>query len=412
MNEEVIYPKYRWFVLFVLIVVTAVGCMTMIAPAPLVAEISKSVGVSLGETTALTMMSVMLATFFSAVLSGFLIDKIGFTRNWIIGLSIQIIVPILMYFYTYTANEVLLMRILQGIGMGPINTVIATVCAQWFKYEERTYVAAVQGFSVWLGISLGLIYTPTMFEATGSWHTALAFSGLPAFIALIFVLIVHYGPKPPAKPDSIGVKTTETGNFKLVLLSPAIFMAFLLLFLDQFYMQAFNDMAPGFYAADQPVGLGLGPMGAGSRLMWAGYASMIGGLVCPIVVEKIFKGKPRVPLFIVCTLSAVLVYVLRFLTPDSGSLLITLPAAALFCSAFVNPTVFGFIAKHYPENVVGRLGGFATSMGALGSMAGLAAGSTALHITGFYDTSMTILATVVFLGGLTVRFLKPPKTLQ
>jgi hypothetical protein len=39
------YPAYRWFVLVSLVVVTTAGAMTMIAPAPLVGEIAKDLGV-------------------------------------------------------------------------------------------------------------------------------------------------------------------------------------------------------------------------------------------------------------------------------------------------------------------------------------------------------------------------------
>jgi MFS family permease len=405
-----IYPKFRWFILFSLIIITATGTMTMIAPSPLVGEISKSIGTSLGETTAITMMVVMTSTFIFAILSGFVVDKIGFALTWIIGLSIQMIASLLMYHLSATSGGLILVRALQGMGMGPINAVIAAVCAQWFKYNERTYVAAVQGISVWLGISFGLIYTPAMFKLFGNWHTALAMSAVPPAVSLIFALIIFFGPKSPVKlvPEATEAKDAHKKDFKLSLATSAIYVLFIMALFEAWYQQAFNDMAPGFYAVAAPVGLGLGPVGAGMKLTWAGYASILGTMVAPFIVEQVFKGKPRVPLTASCSIAAMLVLGMMFLTKESGAVLILLPCGMLFFSSIVNPTIYGYISKHYPDSVVGRLGGTTTGLAALGSVLGLAAGSTALHVTGFYTVSNIILAVVVFIAGVSAGFLKEP----
>ena len=406
-----VYPKFRWFVLISLVIITASGTMTMIAPSPLVPTISKDLGITLGQTTASTMMVVMASTCIVAILSGFVIDKIGFVLTWIIGLSVQIIASILINPLSSTAGGLIVGRALQGMGMGPINAVIAAVCAQWFKYNERTYVAAVQGVSVWLGISFGLIFTPAMYEFFGNnWHRALAMSAVPPAVGMIFALIIFFGPKPPAKlvPENAEAKETHKKDFKLSLGTSAIWVLFIMALFEAWYQQAFNDMAPGFYAADTPVGLGLGAVGAGLKLTWAGYASILGTIVAPFVVEKLFKGKPKVPLATACIIGAGLVLGMLALNPNSGIWLILLPCGMLFFTSIVNPTIYGYIAKHYPDSVVGRLGGTATGLAAGGSVLGLAAGSTALHLTGHYTVSNIILAIVIFIAGTAAAFLKQP----
>jgi MFS family permease len=405
-----VYPKFRWFILLSLIIITATGTMTMIAPSPLVGEITKELGTSLGETTAITMMVVMASTCIFAVLSGFVVDKIGFALTWIIGLSIQLIASILMYNLSTSIGGLILGRALQGMGMGPINAVIAAVCAQWFKYNERTYVAAVQGISVWLGISFGLIYTPAMYKLLGNWHAGLAMSAVPPAVSLIFAFIIFFGPKPPVRliPESPEAKEAHKKDFNLSLGTSAIYVLFIMAFFEAWYQQAYNDMAPGFYAVAEPVGLGLGPVGAGLKLTWAGYASILGTMIAPFVVEQLFKGKPRVPLALCCIIGACLVLGMLFVTKNSGITLILLPCGMLFFTSVVNPTIYGYIAKHYPDNAVGRLGGTATGLAAGGSVIGLAAGSTALHITGYYTVSNIILAVVILIAGLAAGFLKEP----
>jgi len=80
------YPKYRWFVLMAMIIITAFGHSVCIGAAPLVGEISKTFGTSLGETTAMSMMAYMLAAAVSCILSGFIIDKIGFSLSGMVPL--------------------------------------------------------------------------------------------------------------------------------------------------------------------------------------------------------------------------------------------------------------------------------------------------------------------------------------
>lgn len=411
---EIVYPKYRWFVLVIMIMITAFGHSVGIGEAPLVGEISKTFGTSLGETTAMSMMAYMLAAAVSCILSGFIIDKIGFVRVWIISLVLLIISSLLMNFTSYTPTSYTLTRLFQGFAEGPVTAVIATVCQEWFRYKERSYVAAAQGFACWLGLSLGLVFTPGMLAVTGNWHVALAWSAAPCTIGLVLAVILYLGPKPPVTIPILSDEQQNTyqTDFKLSLSTLTTFVLFTLAILDTWYQQAFNDMAPGFYAVDPPVGLGLGPLGAGGNLMWAGYASMLGGLVAPLVVEKLFKGKPRIPLFIVCTLSAVLMLCMRFMTPDSGSLLIILPALMLFFSSFVNPTIFGFIAKHYPHSVAGRIGGIASGLAIVGAVLGLIVGSTILHITGAYLIPMVVMAFVIFIAGISVAFLKVPEVFK
>jgi len=411
---EITYPKYRWFVLIAMIIITASGHSANIGAAPLVGEIAESFGTSLGETTAMSMMVYMLAAATSCLLSGFIIDRIGFVRVWIISLTLLLIASLLMNLTSYTPTGYTLTRLLQGFANGPITAVIAAVCQEWFHYRERSYVAAAQGFAVWVGLSLGLVYTPAMLNLTNNWHAALSWSADPCTVSLVLALILYFGPKPPViAPVSAGEQRgAYKSDFKLALSTATTFILFALAVLDTWYQQAFNDLAPGFYAVKPPVGLGLGPMGAGSNLMWAGYASMLGGLIAPVVVEKLFKGKPRVPLFIACTLSAIFMLCMRFMTAQSGGLLILLPALMLFFSSFVNPTIMGFIAKHYPHSVAGRIGGIASGMAIVGAAIGLIVGSAILHVTGAYYIPMIVMAGVIFIAGVAVAFLEVPKVFQ
>ena len=118
----------------------------MVAPAPLIGEISKDLNVSVGAAVAMTMMVVMLTTSIVAFLSSFLIDRLGFATVWIAGCVIQVIGVLAIGPLSHSVSGLIIGRVLMG--MGPINAVIATVCAQWFKPTERGNVASAQGVSM------------------------------------------------------------------------------------------------------------------------------------------------------------------------------------------------------------------------------------------------------------------------
>lgn len=404
------YPAYRWFVLVSLVVITTAGAMTMIAPAPLVGEISQDLGVNLGAAVAMTMMVVMLTTSIVAFLSGFVIDRVGFAAVWIAGCAMQIVGALAIGPLSHTAGGLIVGRILMGMGMGPINAVIATVCAQWFKPAERGYVASAQGVSMWLSISIGLLWTPGWFAAFGNWHSALMMSAVPPTVGLVLATVILFGPKPPARVVAVTVedRAAHAVDMKRSLATVAIYVLFVMAFFEAWFQQAYNDMAPGFYAVAQPVGLGLGPVGAGQALTWAGYASILGTIAAPFVVDRVFKGNPKWPLAIACILSAGFTMGMHVVTKDSGIVLILLPCAMLLFSSIVNPTIYGYIANHYPGSVSGRLGGTATSLAGFGSFVGLAVGSTALAVTGYYTVSMNVLAVVILIAGLASIAIREP----
>jgi len=74
-----------------------------------------------------------------------------------------------------------------------------------------------------------------------------------------------------------------------------------------------------------------------------------------------------------------------------------------------NAINMSFIANNYSEHITGSVGGFTMGLGIFGGAIGVAAGSTALHITGMYDISIIIVAVVAGIGALAGLGIKPPK---
>jgi MFS family permease len=412
MSTTVIYPRFRWFVLLTLFIVTVAQSIVLISPAPLIGIISKTLGISLGETTGITMGTFTFFVAISAIIGGAIIDRIGVIRVFLGSLCLLIIGSLLVPVIGASVGGMIALRIIEGCGAGPIMAAVSAVAAQWFPAQERSIVTGVQGMSFGLGIALGFIAAPAIFEGTGNWQTAMAGMSVVSIVGLILSLFVVFGPKAPVV-NSLEICDVSSGNaseFKLALGQIATWSGILCIFLFSWLNQAFNDITPGYLAIESPVGLGLGPMEAGKIMMIYQIAFMVGAVVSGIVTEKLFGGRAKPVVLISFLVTAVFTFSVKLPAVYSNqSTLLTCLIIAGFFMAWVNPQVMAFVAKNYPEQITGKVGGLILGIGIFGGTAGVAAGSTALHTTGFYLVSITIVSVVAIVGGIVTLGLNPPK---
>jgi len=409
---DVMYTRARWFVLLAMVIVTGASLSVCIAAAPLIPTMFMEMNWDPGATVAATMMAYIGFSALAAFTLGFLVDKLGTVRCWIISLIGSILGLVLIPVLAHSLPGLVVCRAFSGAGSGLMLSTIASLCSQWFKYNERTYVAAFQGFAVNLGIGVGLVVSPAMFKLVGDWRMALAYDSILPIIGLIVAIIVFFSIKPPvhhAERQAEAGSVKVSSDLKKAFICPTLYILAAMWLIDAWSQQAYMDIAPAFYAAPYPLGLGFDPQVAGMKLMWASYAMMAGSLAAPVITEIIFKGSAKPTVFIGLGVSAVTVLSVRTLTPDSGMWLIMIPVIILFFSSFVNPTVVGYIAKHYPDTITGRLGGYLTGVGSVGATLGVAVGSMLLHTFNSFIPNMNVLAGLMAMGAVVVLFLKKPK---
>jgi len=79
-----------------------------------------------------------------------------------------------------------------------------------------------------------------------------------------------------------------------------------------------------------------------------------------------------------------------------------------FFSAFISPLLLGYIAKYYPEQITGTLGGLACGIGIFAGFVGPMVSGTAMQASG-YAMSLNIMLGIAAIGAITAIFLKPVK---
>jgi MFS family permease len=406
---EMNYPNYRWYVLFTLIVAHSLQGMALIGPTPLVGTISETLNTDLGSATAAAMLPFTLMVAISGIISGMVLDRWGLAKTYVLFCSLETIAALLLPLWGTSIIGLIFLRGLQGLGCGPITASGPKLAAEWFPRNQRSMVQGVTGASLSAGIILGLTIGPVI-ASTRNWVVSLTILGGSMIIAVALSIFFLFGPKSQGSISDQVTKADVLRDFKRVFRLSAFWMTFLSTFALSWVMQGYQDLTPGHIAVPPPAGLDLGTIVSGRMMGLLVFSFILGSLVTPIIAERIFKGKYGRVVTVSFFLTAI--FCLSVMWPAITSrmpILVTCLCLAGFFMGMPNANNMSFIANNYPEHITGSVGGFTMGLGIFGGAIGVAAGSSALHITGMYNVSIIIVAVVAVLGAIAGFGINPPK---
>lgn len=407
--NEIVYPKYRWYVLATLIAATLAQGMSLIAPTPLIGAIAASLRVELGAATAIAMFPFALLTAIGGIVSGMIIDRWGLAKTFVAFCALETIASFLMPVFGEAIPGLIILRALQGFGCGPVIASGPRLAAEWFPTKQRSMVQGVVGAALSFGIVIGLATGP-MIAASGGWIAALTVLGGVMIVALVLSVIFTFAPTSPGAICDPATGPQAAADFKKVFGLSAFWGTLVSCFGLCWVMQGFNDLTPGHIAVPPPAGLGLGPVVAGQLMGILVVGFILGSLASSLVAEKIFKGNYRRAINVTFCLTAVFCASAMLPEVASSRLLLT---GCLFLAGFFmgmpNPINMSFIANSYPEHITGSVGGLTMGIGIFGGTVGVAAGSAALQITGMYYASIIIVVAVAIIGAIAGSYMRPPE---
>jgi MFS family permease len=411
-NGAMAYPKFRWFVMVTMIVGVLAQGVIMIAPAPLIGEVAKYLGAELGLITFTVMGLWTVTVCIGGVIGGAIVDKIGIIKVYLVCGGLLILSAVFIPLVGPNLPVIIVLRLIGGLGTGPILTTISRLAAEWFPLKERGLITGVQGMSTALGIFVGFGASPTVFAATQSWPLTMAWMAIPAIVFLGLTILMIFGPKAP----ELIVEEQEDpqaadNDFKLALKEPNIYLCVVYVFFFNWLIQGINDLTPGYFAISPPVGVGWGPMVAGQLMMTFQGVFMVGALVSGWLHDKVYKGNTRLQVMLAFILTGIYFFVKFSGVTGHGPnplLLMVMIITAFFMGQGI-ATIMAFIAKHYPEHITGKVGGMAMGLGLIGGVVGVGFGSTALTKTHTYQVSILIVTIVAIIGFFVAMALKKPK---
>ncbi len=162
MSEEVAYPKYRWFLLFMgwgLLCLTSYNHMILNVRLDLLLPVIEG-GLGLTKTQFyLCIVSTHIASIPLALVSGFLTDKIGVKRVILYG-SIITAIAALLRMAAGGFIDLFLYSVVMGVGMGTVAGNVPKLVGSWFPVRQ-----------IYLGIALfttALGIGPFLALATGA----------------------------------------------------------------------------------------------------------------------------------------------------------------------------------------------------------------------------------------------------
>jgi MFS family permease len=387
----------------------------MISPAPLIGEVAKYLNRDLGLVTFTVMGLWTVTVCLGGIVGGAVVDRIGIVKVYVASGVLLTLSAVLMPVVGPNISAVVALRLIGGLGTGPIITTISRLAAEWFPPEERGLVTGVQGMSTALGVFVGLGTSPVVFEAVKSWPITMVWMSVSAVCFLVFTILMACGPKAPALivEEHENPRASER-DFKTALKDPVIYLCVVYVFFFNWIVQGVNNLSPGYFAVPPPVGVGWGATTAGRIMMVFQIVFMAGSLASGWLHDSIYKRNTRLQVMLAFVFAG-LYFFLRFPIVIGRSptflLLLIMAVSAFFMGQGV-ATIMAFIAKNYPEHITGKVGGMSMGLGLIGGVIGVAFGSTALTRTHTYELSILIVAVAAIPGFLAALALRKPRAFQ
>lgn len=396
MQGSITYPGFRWYYLAMTVVAILAQGMILIAPTPLVGEIAGELGSDLGIVTAAMMMPFTLCVALGGVVAGFLMDRIGIVKTFLLGTALSTVAALALPYFGGSLGAIVLLRALQGIGCGPLNASGPKLAAEWFPPHQRGLVQGIFGATLSLGITVGLMVGPSIAHATGDWKMSVFAFGFVMALAFVMILLTRFGP---STPNAMSESVATSADMRRVYATPLFWATVAATFALSWVMQGYNDLTPGHLAVPPPAGLGLGAQAAGMIMGLYTLAFALGSAISGVIVEKVFHRRYGLVVTITFLITAVLCFLVMVPSVASTALLPVLLLAGFFMG-FPMATSQTSISNYYPEQLQGRVGGVTMGLAVLGGTAGVAAGSAALHATGAYFVSVVIVCVVCLFGAI------------
>ena len=98
-------------------------------------------------------------------------------------------------------------------------------------------------------------------------------------------------------------------DFKLALRGPIIYLCVVYVFFFNWLIQGINDLTPGYFAVQPPVGVDSGIMVAGQLMMIFQFVFMVGSLVSGWLNDKIYRGNTRLQVMLAFILTGIYFFV-------------------------------------------------------------------------------------------------------
>jgi MFS transporter, ACS family, hexuronate transporter len=409
--------KKRWIILFLLFLANIINYLDRSALSIVAPMVSTELGLTPSQ------MGIVFSSFFFGYavfnfVGGWASDRFGGKRifSWAMGLW--------SLFCALTATitgfgSMLLVRVLFGVGEGPLSSTINKIINSWFPHRQAASAVGLVSSGTPLG---GAIAGPVvgLLAISLGWRPAFIIIGVIGFVWLVFWLILAK-EKPRDHPTITEeeLREIEDSSSRLVLLGetkalsfylkqPVVLATALAFFGYNYILYFFLTWFPSYLTMAQ--GLSIKDMSIATVLPWVlGFFGLAaGGAISDFVLHR--TGRPlfaRKLVLTVCLTIAALSVMLAGMVTTAGSAVALMGSAVFFL--YVTGSCYWAILQDtvQPENI-GGVGGFVHMIANCSGIIGPIVTGFLVESTGVFTSAFILAGAVAIAGVISVLvFVRP-----
>jgi len=284
---------YRWVVLLTFMIVIALNQLLWITFAAITTQAMQFYNVS-ELSIGLLSLSFMIVYIIISFPASWAIDTYGIRVGVGIGAALTGIFGLTRGLVASSYTWVLVAQIGIAIGQPFILNAVTTVAARWFPMEERATASGLGSLAIYLGILVGLAFTPYLTLQSGIPGMLITYGIVSAVAMFVFFLFARERPpSPPCPPDQEGRSLVLDGLTRMIRQRDFI----LLLIIFFVGLGAFNAITTWIDQILVPHGFSATQTGNAGGIMI--FGGILGAVILPLLSDRYRKRAPFLVLAVI-----------------------------------------------------------------------------------------------------------------
>jgi MFS family permease len=277
---------YRWVVLAVFMLTVILNQIAWITFAPITSD-AMAYYSQPDLMIGLLSMVFMIVYIVMVLPAAWMIDTIGFRPAVTIGALLTAVGALGRGVFGRNFAWVFVFQIVIAVGQPFVVGAITKLAARWFPSDERAIASGLGTLAVYLGIFIGLFFTPILKATAGMTGMLFVWGAAAALSAILFLILSR--EHPPTKPGLEGsdVRTLVFTGLKKMLTDPGFILLLVIFF---FGLGMFNGITTWIEQILKPRGFSSAQAGVAGGLILAG--GITGAFILPLISDKIKRRKP------------------------------------------------------------------------------------------------------------------------
>jgi MFS family permease len=327
--------RYRWVVLLVFMVATAMNQLLWITFAPITSQAAAFYGVSELNIGMLSM-CFMIVYVLVSIPASWVIDTYGIRIGVGTGVALTGVFGLLRGLTAHRYDLVLVSQIGIAVGQPFILNAVTTVAARWFPPRQRATACGLGSLSIYLGILLGLVLTPTLTLGRQIDGMLLVYGVAALGAAVLFFGLARERPPAPFCAPGLEARSLVLDGLRRIFRHRGFLLLLGIFFVG---LGAFNAVTTWIEEIVRPRGFGSEQAGLIGGAMIVG--GILGAVVLPALSDRVRRRKP----FILAAIAGAILGLVGITWAESFGLLATSALVLGFFLLSAGPIGFQYGAE-------------------------------------------------------------------